>query len=199
MSKATLAILTVLCVSLALADDFKTIEGKEYKNVTVKRVEPDGLVLSSKSGISKVYFAELPKDVQQRFNYDPEKAAAYSADQNAQLEQARKRQEEAMRQRQENNIAAGNELAARDTANKQQKSIEELQYRYGELQKQETDLERRIEEAEQLPRYLTGQSGRKHYSYLNPVWKDVPEWQRSLKDVLCEKDQVRRQLEQAQH
>jgi hypothetical protein len=128
MSKATLAILTVLCVSLALADDFKTIEGKEYKNVTVKRVEPDGLVLSSKSGISKVYFAELPKDVQQRFNYDPEKAAAYSADQNAQLEQARKRQEEAMRQRQENNIAAGNELAARDTANKQQKSIEELQF-----------------------------------------------------------------------
>ena len=59
----------MLSASIALADDFKTIDGKEYKNVTVKRVEPDGLVLSSKSGISKVYFAELPKDVQERFHY----------------------------------------------------------------------------------------------------------------------------------
>jgi hypothetical protein len=88
MSKATLAILTVLCVSLALADDFKTIDGKQYKNVTVKRVEPDGIVVSSKSGISKVYFTELPKEVQQRYGYDPGKASAYTAEQSAALEQA---------------------------------------------------------------------------------------------------------------
>src|SRR5205809_649683 len=91
----------VCFASIALADDFKTTDGKEYKNVTVKRVEPDGIVLSSKSGISKVYFTELPKEVQQRFNYDPEKAATYSAEQNAALEQARKQQEEALRQRAE--------------------------------------------------------------------------------------------------
>jgi hypothetical protein len=48
-SKITLAILAMLSASIALADDFKTIDGKEYKNVTVKRVEPDGLVLGSKS------------------------------------------------------------------------------------------------------------------------------------------------------
>jgi len=53
----------VCFASIALADDFKTTDGKEYKNVTVKRVEPDGIVLSSKSGISKVYFTELPKEV----------------------------------------------------------------------------------------------------------------------------------------
>jgi hypothetical protein len=58
-------------VSLALADDFKTVNGKEYKNVTVSRVEPDGIVLKGKSGISKVYFVELPKDVQERFHYNP--------------------------------------------------------------------------------------------------------------------------------
>ena len=52
---------------MALADDFRTIDGKEYKNVTVSRVEPDGLVLTTKTGISKVYFVELPKDVQERF------------------------------------------------------------------------------------------------------------------------------------
>ena len=59
--------LAILCASVALADDFKTINGKEYKNVTINRVEPDGIVLKSKSGILKVYFTELPKEVQERF------------------------------------------------------------------------------------------------------------------------------------
>jgi hypothetical protein len=67
--KATITILATLSASLALADDFKTIKGKEYKDATVSRVEPDGIVLKSKSGISKVYFVELPKDVQERFHY----------------------------------------------------------------------------------------------------------------------------------
>jgi hypothetical protein len=66
-----LAILAALSVSLALAEDFKTINGKEYKNATVTRVEGDGIVLRSKTGISKVYFTELPKDVQQRFRPAP--------------------------------------------------------------------------------------------------------------------------------
>jgi thiol-disulfide isomerase/thioredoxin len=67
--------------SVALAEDFKTIEGKEYKNVTVSRIEPDGIVLRTKSGISKLYFVELPKEVQERFHYNVAIAAAYSAQQ----------------------------------------------------------------------------------------------------------------------
>jgi hypothetical protein len=63
------AILAALSMSLALADDFKTINGKEYKNVTVSRVEADGIVIKTKTGLSKIYFAELPKDVQERFHY----------------------------------------------------------------------------------------------------------------------------------
>jgi hypothetical protein len=62
-------IFAALSVSLALADDIKTINGKEYKNVTVSRVEADGIVIKTKTGISKIYFAELPKDVQERFHY----------------------------------------------------------------------------------------------------------------------------------
>ena len=58
-----------LSASLALAEDFKTVNGKEYKNATVSRVEPDGIVLIYKSGIAKVYFIELPKEVQERFHY----------------------------------------------------------------------------------------------------------------------------------
>jgi hypothetical protein len=50
-----------------LADDFKTTNGKEYKNATVSRLEADGIVLKTKLGISKVYLVELPKDVQERF------------------------------------------------------------------------------------------------------------------------------------
>jgi hypothetical protein len=77
-------VLVVFFASIAIADDFKTIDGKEYKNVKVKRVEPDGIVLSSKSGISKVYFTELPKEVQERFHYSPEKATAQAKEQRAQ-------------------------------------------------------------------------------------------------------------------
>ena len=72
----------MLCfTTVALADDFKTVQGKEYKNVTVTRVEPDGIVLKSKSGISKLYFVELSTDVQQRFHYNAAIASAYSAQQ----------------------------------------------------------------------------------------------------------------------
>jgi len=67
--KATIVILATLFVSLALAEDFKTVSGKIYKDVTISRVEADGIVLRTKAGISKVYFVELPKEVQERFHY----------------------------------------------------------------------------------------------------------------------------------
>src|SRR5206468_6356758 len=62
--RTTVSIFAALSASLAVADDFKSIKRKEYKNVTVTRVEPDGIVLKTKSGIAKVYFIELPKDAQ---------------------------------------------------------------------------------------------------------------------------------------
>ena len=66
-----IAFLVTLLTSMALAEDFKTVTGKEYKDATVTRVEGDGIVLRTKTGISKVYFIELPKDVQQRFRPAP--------------------------------------------------------------------------------------------------------------------------------
>ena len=94
-------VVSILCLaSVALADDFKTIDGKEDKNVKVKRVEPDGIVLSTNYGISKVYFTELPKKVQERVHYDPAKAAAYSTQQNQNLEAWRKQQAQAQVQAQ---------------------------------------------------------------------------------------------------
>jgi hypothetical protein len=69
--QATLAILAALSVSMALAEDFKTTNGKEYKDATITRVEGDGIVIRTKTGISKVYFTELSKDVQERFHPRP--------------------------------------------------------------------------------------------------------------------------------
>ena len=66
-------------------EDFKTVDGKEYKDATVSRVEPDGLVLTTKFGISKVYFVELPKEVQERFHYDAAKAAQFTTVQQASI------------------------------------------------------------------------------------------------------------------
>ena len=70
-SATRLAILAVLSASLGLAEDFKTIKGKVYKDATINRVEADGIVIRTKPGISKVYFIELPKDVQERFHPRP--------------------------------------------------------------------------------------------------------------------------------
>jgi hypothetical protein len=67
--KTTIVILATLFVSFALAEDFKTVSGKIYKDATISHVEADGIVLRTKTGISKVYFVELPKDVQERFHY----------------------------------------------------------------------------------------------------------------------------------
>ena len=70
----TLAILPLLQATFAHAEDFKIITGKVYKDATITRVEADGIVVKTKTGISKIYFVELPKDVQERFHYDPAKA-----------------------------------------------------------------------------------------------------------------------------
>jgi len=64
-----LAISATLAASVALAEDFKTVSGKVYKDATVSGIQADGIELKTKTGISKVYFTELPQDVQERFNW----------------------------------------------------------------------------------------------------------------------------------
>src|SRR6266478_6989884 len=129
-SKMKILTFSMVCfASVVLADDFKTIDGKEYKNVTVRRVEPDGIVLTTSVGISKVYFTELPKDVQERFHYDPEKAAAANAAQQAANRQA-------------------DELARQaDELNKQRKQEQQRQSGSGQNNKQNRAISRRWQTA----------------------------------------------------
>ena len=56
--KTTIVILATLFVSFALAEDFKTVSGKIYKDVTISHVEAVGIVLRTKTGISEVFFVE---------------------------------------------------------------------------------------------------------------------------------------------
>ena len=53
----TIAILPLLSPSLVLAEDFKTVSGRVYKDATISRVEADGIVLRTKTGISKAGIA----------------------------------------------------------------------------------------------------------------------------------------------
>ena len=74
-------ILAVLFASLAFSEDFKTTSGKVYKDATVSRVEADGIERKTKTGISKVYFVELPQEVQERFHWakpEPPRQPFYS-------------------------------------------------------------------------------------------------------------------------
>ena len=188
-----LLFLTVCCIPIALADDFKTNAGKEYKNVTVSRVEPDGVIVTGKSGISKIYFTELPKDVQQRFGYDPQKAADYAAQQSAGLDQVRKEQEAVLRQKAEASQKANQVRAQQES---RQNEIRTLQDRYAALQREEDALLQQIGEAKQPgPAYRVGKKLQHHP---NRQKSQLPLLQSHLSDVRSEKKQVRKQLEKAQ-
>lgn len=156
--QTTLALLAALSASLALADDFKTIDGKEYKNVTVSRVEPDGIVLKSNSGVSKVYFTELPKGVQERFHYDTQQAAQYTAQTIEENKLSRQQEAEEAQKRAEQ--AA--QLAMR--RQQQQAEIErhQQQAEIQQKQRQEAEAERRQREAEQQPQTQTAAQSTPH-------------------------------------
>jgi hypothetical protein len=186
---------TILLLSFAaaaLSEDFKTANGKEYNNATVTRVEPDGIVLKTKSGITKVYFAELTKDVQERFHYVPEKASAYAAEQAANYAAYQKQQEEARRQREDADAKNKAVLAQQEAATNRTQA---LHARYGELQRQEDDLLRQIEAAKQPgPAYYGGKDNRTLLHHPNPQKSEIPVLQSHLSDVRREKGEVRKQL-----
>src|SRR5215475_8805223 len=182
MSTKVLAFLILSIVSAAFAEDFKTVNGKEYKDATITRVEPDGIVVRTNSGITKIYFTELPKDLQERFHYDSGKAASYFAEQAANYAAYQKQQEETRRQQQDadaKNIAA---LAAQQAAANR---TQDLQTRYAALQKQEDELLLQIGQAKQPgPQYRQGKSVR-HQP--NPQKSQLPVLQSHLSEVRHEK------------
>jgi hypothetical protein len=73
--------LTVLS-SNSLPSQIITTDGKVYKAVKFKSIEPDGLLVeylpdSGGIGLAKLKFAKLPESLQQQFGYDPLKASVF--------------------------------------------------------------------------------------------------------------------------
>lgn len=95
------AFLAISCV--AWGDDIKTTDGRDYKGVTISRVEPDGIMVVTDSGIEKIPFTSLPDEVARKYGYDAGKAAQF---QNA-LSQA------AAAQAQQARLDRANEAAAK--------------------------------------------------------------------------------------
>jgi hypothetical protein len=188
-------------VASALPDDFKTYNGKEYKNAKVTRVEPDGIVVATKQGISKLYFIELPEDVQKQFRYDPEKAAAYGAQQAAAQHAAAQQVEESSKQQ------SGHQNQLTDQAAKQQ-NIQALINTYQALLQQEEDLLvqiGQIKNAQESARRKWamrswGQNEPQTYQYqTDSAEANLPLLEGRLENVRGEKNRVRDELDRAQH
>jgi hypothetical protein len=196
MSTKVLTFSILSFISVVFGEDFKTLNGKEYKNAIVTRVEPDGIVLKAKSGVIKVYFTELPKDVQERFHYDSEKGASYSNEQAANYAAYQKQQEEVRRQQADADAKNRAILAEQKAATNRTQA---LQARYNELQNQEDDLLRQIGRAQQPgPAYYGGKNNSTLLHHQNPQKSQLPFLQSHLSDVRHEKSELRKQLEKSQ-
>jgi hypothetical protein len=192
--KTTIAILAALSLSLALADDFKTNNGKEYKNAIVTQVDPDGIVVKTKTSISKLYFLELPEDVRTRYHYDSEKAAAAQAAAVQQTQQINRQAAELDKQQKEQHKQRGEQVA-------KQQNVQALIDRLVELQQEEGNLLARIGQLENTGSVSWsrwGTQGSVHVYANDPARADLPLLRGRLENVREEKRQVRAELDRAQ-
>jgi hypothetical protein len=79
----------------ALAEDWTTSDGMVYQDVQVLRVEDDAVTILYKDGGALVPLVKLPRNLQMRFDYDPDKAkVAAAARAKADVESAKQLQAE---------------------------------------------------------------------------------------------------------
>jgi hypothetical protein len=71
--------------------------GKSYKNVTIRKVDPDGLLIAHSGGVRKVPFSDLSEEIQTKYGYNPARAEAFLKEQAA-LRRAREEQERVARE-----------------------------------------------------------------------------------------------------
>ena len=81
-----MVIVFLLSALYAFPVDIVTTTGKSYSDVIVQRVEPDGISIKHSAGIVKLFVAELPPDVLEKYKLNAESARQYQADKNAALQ-----------------------------------------------------------------------------------------------------------------
>ena len=186
------------CASIAIADDFKTNDGKEYKNVTINRVEIDGIVVTTDLGVVKLYFSELPRDVQERFHYDPEQAAAHGAQQ---LD-AYNREQAAAQAAQEAEKSSREKIQAQQHAEAmvqqtRDASIARLRARVESLQQQEDSLLAQIAQGDKAQRRAVHMRSR-NPNFSDPLESQMPALKAHLDDVRGDLRSAKSELRKAE-
>jgi hypothetical protein len=105
-----LVVLSLAATLPALAEDWVTLDGKSYKNVTIVSEDDDGVRVTYDGGVGKLPYYELPLDVQKRLGKDMDALRAKK-------EAADKALNDAM-----NNSSALDQQKAQDAAQKAQQS-----------------------------------------------------------------------------
>ena len=85
----------------AKAEDITVLAGKTYSNAESVLIEPDGLTLRHDAGFSKVYFWELPEEIQKKHGYKPENAEAFRKQQELSQREYEKRYQDLEKERTE--------------------------------------------------------------------------------------------------
>jgi len=65
--------------TVRLGMEIVTTTGKKYENVTISRIEPDGLMVMTDAGVEKVPFVDLSPEMQKMYGYNPVAAADFIA------------------------------------------------------------------------------------------------------------------------
>jgi hypothetical protein len=71
--------LAALSVGRLSAEDWKTLDGKSFQNVTVLKVEPDAVTILDRDGGALIPLDQLSPDLQKRFHHDPAQAKIATA------------------------------------------------------------------------------------------------------------------------
>jgi hypothetical protein len=95
--KTRLFCLIALAASVASAEDIKTVNGKEYKNAVVARVEPDGIVIKFSAGIVNLGCTDLPAEAQKKYGCDPAATALRASEEKKLAEKKEAEEKERLR------------------------------------------------------------------------------------------------------
>ena len=74
-----IAIILALCaVSPTFGDVITNNAGQVFNVKKIVRTEPDGITIMHDTGLVKLFFWELPEDIQAKYGYDPATASRYN-------------------------------------------------------------------------------------------------------------------------
>jgi len=79
--RAAFRVFALALILEASGADLNILDGRVLKNVTIVRVEPNGITYRHSEGVAKIPFVQLPKEIQAAYGYNSGNAQAFSAQQ----------------------------------------------------------------------------------------------------------------------